>query len=332
MKTITKTLAAASLAVCLSTGAIAADEMNFGIISTESTANLKPQWEPFLAAMTKQTGMKVNAFFASDYAGIIEAMRFKKVDIAWYGNASAIEAVDRANGEVFTQTVDGDGNPGYWSLLVTHVDNKHLNSLDDVLKCDKSLTFGIGDPNSTSGFLVPSTFLFASRGIDPKQCYSRVTNASHEVNALSAANKQVDFAANNTENMRRLEKTNPTAAKNLKIIWQSPLIPSDPLVWRKDLDAATKQKVYTFVMTYGRLGTPEEVTAARKVLAGLQWAPFKPSSDAQLYPIRLLAISKDMSKIENDAKYTPEEKKAKLAELEAQKKKYEMLMAQVPQS
>ena len=333
MKTIAKTLLAAGLAASLGTAALAADqELNFGIISTESTANLKPQWDPFLKAMSDQTGYKVNAFFASDYAGIIEGMRFKKVDVAWYGNASAIEAVDRANGEVFTQTVDGDGNPGYWSLLVTHVDNKHLNSLDDVLKCDKSLTFGIGDPNSTSGFLVPTTFLFASRGIDPKQCYSRVTNASHEVNALSAANKQVDFAANNTENMRRLEKTNPTAAKNLKIIWQSPLIPSDPLVWRKDLDSDMKAKVYTFVMSYGRMGTPEEVAAARKVLAGLQWAPFKPSSDAQLYPIRVLAISKDIAKIQNDQKYTADEKKAKLTALEAQKKKYEMLMAQVPQS
>ena len=43
-----------------------------------------------------------------------------------------------------------------------------FQKLDDVLKCDKSLDFGIGDPNSTSGFLVPTTFIFSAKNIDPK--------------------------------------------------------------------------------------------------------------------------------------------------------------------
>lgn len=60
--------------------------LNFGIISTESQQNLKPQWEPFLKDMETKLGIKVNAFFAPDYAGIIQGMRFNKVDIAWYGN------------------------------------------------------------------------------------------------------------------------------------------------------------------------------------------------------------------------------------------------------
>ena len=83
--------------------------LNFGIISTESQQNLKPQWEPFLKDMETKLGIKVNAFFAPDYAGIIQGMRFNKVDIAWYGNLSAMEAVDRANGQVFAQTVAADG-------------------------------------------------------------------------------------------------------------------------------------------------------------------------------------------------------------------------------
>ncbi|MEM7637377.1 MAG: PhnD/SsuA/transferrin family substrate-binding protein, partial [Pseudomonadota bacterium] len=135
---------------------------------------------------------------------------------------------------------------------------------------------------------------------------------------MAAANKQVDVATNNTENMRRLEKTNPDAFNNLKIVWKSPLIPSDPLVWRKDLDADVKSKLYTFVMTYGRIGTPEEVAEARKVLTELQWAPFRPSSDAQLYPIRILALNKDMLKVRGDDKMSADDKKAKLAELQAE--------------
>src|SRR3546814_2791869 len=107
------------------------EELNFGIISTESTQNLKSSWDPFLADMEKKLGVPVNAFFAPDYAGIIQAMRFDKVDVAWYGNKSAMEAVDRAGGEVFVQTVAADGSPGYWSVLITHKDNAKLNRSEE---------------------------------------------------------------------------------------------------------------------------------------------------------------------------------------------------------
>src|SRR5215468_10822770 len=67
-------------------------EVNFGLISTEASLNQKKNWEPFLEAMSKATGLKINAFYATDYAGVIEAMRFNKVQIAWYGNKSGMEA------------------------------------------------------------------------------------------------------------------------------------------------------------------------------------------------------------------------------------------------
>ncbi|MEP0320996.1 phosphonate ABC transporter substrate-binding protein [Bauldia litoralis] len=331
MNMILKGLAATAVAASLSTAALAeTTELNFGIISTESQSNLKTTWIPFLDAMSEETGLKVNAFFASDYAGVIEGMRFGKVDVAWFGNKSAMEAVDRAKGEVFAQTVDIDGNPGYWSLLVASADSP-LKTLDDVLKCDQSLSFGMGDPNSTSGFLVPMTFIFAKNGIDPKQCFKAMTNANHETNLLAAANKQVDVATNNTENLRRLQLTNPDAAAKVKVIWQSPLIPSDPIVWNTELDQAAKDKILSFFVSYGRLGTPEEVETARGILAELQWAPFKPSSDAQLYPIRVMEITKQIFQTEADDKMSAEEKTAKVKELEAEKAKYDGLMAKVPQ-
>jgi len=332
MNFVAKGLAAAALSATLVSAAQAeTTEINFGIISTESSQNLKTIWNPFLEAMEDETGLKVNAFFATDYAGIIEGMRFGKVHLAWYGNKSAMEAVDRADGEVFAQTVDAEGNPGYWSLLLAHVDSD-LASLDDVMKCEGNLNFGIGDPNSTSGFLVPTTFVFAANGVDPKDCFKTVRNANHETNLMAVANKQVDVATNNTENLRRLQTTNPEAAKKVKIVWQSPLIPSDPLVWRKDLDQATKDKIYTFIMTYGRLGAPEQVETARKVLEDLQWAPFKPSSDAQLYPIRIMSITKEEFQIQADDKMSDADKKAKLEALEADKAKYQKLMDTIPQS
>ena len=332
MNALLKGIGAAALAASLSTAALAeTTEFNFGIISTESQANLKTIWQPFLDDMAARTGMKVNAFFASDYAGVIEGMRFGKVDVAWFGNKSAMEAVDRADAEIFAQSVDAEGNPGYWSLLLANVDSP-LSSLDDVLKCDKTLDFGIGDPNSTSGFLVPTTFIFAKNGVDPKTCFKTLRNANHETNLLAVANKQVDVATNNTENLRRLQTTNPAAAAKVKVIWQSPLIPSDPIVWSKKLDQTAKDKIMTFFMTYGRQGAPEDVEKARAVLAGLQWAPFRPSSDAQLYPIRIMEITKQMFQVDADDKLSAEEKTAKLKELEGQKTLYEGLMAKIPQT
>lgn len=244
-------------------------------------------------------------------------MRFNKVQAAWFGNKSAMEAVDRSGGEIFAQSVDSEGNPGYWSHLIAHKDSP-IEKLDDVLKCDKSIDFSIGDPNSTSGFLVPTTYIFAAHSVDPKTCFKTLRNASHEANAMAVANKQVDVASNNSENLRRLEKTAPEARKNIKVIWTSPLIPSDPLVWRKDLDPDIKAKLYTFIMTYGRNGAPEEIAEARKVLGALQWAPFRPSSNAQLYPIRQLELNKQVLKVKADTKLSDTEKQAKLAELQKQ--------------
>src|SRR5262245_33311819 len=142
-------------------------ELNFGIISTDSSAALRSRWQPVLDDMAARVGTKVNAFFATDYAGVIEAMRFKKVDLAWFGNKSAIEAVDRANGEVFVQTLAEDG-AGYYSVLITRADSP-FKTFDDVLKRGKEINFGIGDPNSTSGFVVPSYYVFARNKIEDRK-------------------------------------------------------------------------------------------------------------------------------------------------------------------
>ena len=312
--------AVAGLAITGVAQANGTDELNFGIISTESSQNLKAQWDPFLAAMSEKTGMKINAFFAPDYAGIIQGMRFDKVDVAWYGNKSAMEAVDRAGGEIFMQTVAADGKPGYWSLLITHKDSP-LNSVEDMLKNAKDLTFGNGDPNSTSGFLVPSYYVFAQNNVDPKQIFKRTLNASHEVNALSVANKQVDVATFNTEGFERLEITNPDKAKELKVIWKSPLIPSDPIVWRKNLPEDTKKKIHDFFTEFG--DNAEELA----VLENLQWGKFRESSNDQLLPIRQLELFKTRSQVAADTTLSDSDKQAKLQSIDVDLKKLEERMA-----
>lgn len=304
-----KTLAGLALGLTL-TGALAQD-INFGIISTESSQNLKADWQPLLDDMAKQTGFKVTAFFAPDYAGVIEAMRFNKVHVAWYGNKSAIEAVDRASGEVFAQMVNADGTDGYYSHLIVHKDSP-IKSLDDLLKNGKSYSFGNGDPNSTSGFVVPSFYVFAKNKIDPRTHFKIVRSANHETNALAVANQQVDVATNNSENLDKIAQKFPEKRKDIRVIWTSPLIALDPLVMRKDLPEATKAKIKNFLFTYGKTDPREkEVLTKISKLSG-----FKPSSNAQLLPIRQLDLFGKRNKIESDAALSEADKMAKLAEID----------------
>lgn len=293
--------------------AVAADikEVNFGIIATEKAGALKQMWEPFLDDMTAAIGVKVNGFYATDYAGIIEAQRFNKVHIAWYGNKSAIDAVDRASGEVFAQFVDLDGTPGYYSYLITHKDSG-INSLDQVLKHGKDYSFGIGDPSSTSGTLVPTYYVFTLNNLDPKTHFKVMRSSNHEGNFLATLNRQVDVATSNSEMTQKMKEKSPEKLEQIRILWTSPLIPRDPLVWRKDLPADLKSKIQNFVVGYGKNEREKEILKNMYRLAG-----FKASTDAQLLPIRQLELFKDRKKFENDENMSAADKKAKLTEIDS---------------
>ncbi len=291
-------------------------EIVFGIISTDSSANLKAEWAPVLTDMEKKTGLKIKPFFASDYAGIVEAMRFNKVQVAYYGNKSAMEAVDRADGEIFAQAIQANGQPGYFSVLIAHKDSE-IQTLDDVLKNPGKYNFANGDPNSTSGYLVPAYYVFGLNHIDPKTHFKRVVSGSHETNIMAVLNKQVDLATNNTNDLERVGRNLGDRIKDIRVIWTSPLIPADPLVWRKDLAPDVKKKIGDFFFTYARSGSPEEQARERKNLEVLVFSAFKPSNNDQSLPIRQLEFFKDRVRIENDAKLAPAEKAAKLAEIDS---------------
>ncbi len=268
-------------------------------------------WEPFLDDMSKSIGMKVNGFYATDYAGIIEAQRFNKVHVAWYGNRSAMDAVDRANGEVFAQFVDLDGTPGYYSYLITHKDSG-ITSLDQVLKNGKQYSFGIGDPASTSGTLVPTYYVFTMNRLDPRTHFRVVRASNHEGNFLAVLNRQVDVATSNSEMTQKVKEKNPERMEQIRILWTSPLIPRDPLVWRKDLPADVKRKVQDFVVGYGKDEREKEILKNMYRLAG-----FKASTDAQLVPIRQLELAKDRQKLVDDPNLSEADRKARIADIDA---------------
>jgi phosphonate transport system substrate-binding protein len=298
--------------LALSTVSVFAKEISFGIIATDSATAQRDRWEPFFRDMEKATGLTVKSFYAPDYAGVIEAMRFNKIQVAWYGNKAAMEAVDRASGEVFAQVGYADGTWGYHALLITHKDSPY-KTLDDVIKNGKNINFGIGDPNSTSGFLVPSYYIFAQRKIEARDTFKTVRNASHGANIQAVLAKQLDVATNNTEDMGRLEATKPELAKEIRVVWKSPLIPSDPFVWRTDLDKDTKEKIRKFVLNYAQNNQAE-----KDVLKNIyNYAGFRASTNAQLNPIRQLELFKDRSKIQADTTISDAEKTNKFAEIDA---------------
>jgi phosphonate transport system substrate-binding protein len=288
---------------------VQAKEISFGVISTDSASAQRDRWEPFFRDMEKQTGLTVKSFYATDYAGVIEAMRFNKVQVAWFGNKAAMEAVDRSNGEVFAQVVFADGAVGYTSYLITQKDSPY-NNVDDVIKNGKSINFGIGDPNSTSGFLVPTYYVFAKRNIEARETFKTVRNASHSVNIQAILAKQLDVATNNSEELDRLAANKPDAFQALKIIWKSPLIPSDPFVWRTDLDNDTKEKLKKFVYNYAKTD-PAEKAILKNIY---NYGGFRPSTNAQLNPIRQLELYKELRKVETDTTISDAERVKKVAE------------------
>ncbi len=308
---LSRLLTASASALALFSLGATAQEISFGIIATDSASVQRERWEPFFKDMEKKTGLTIKSFYAPDYAGIVEAMRFNKVQVAWYGNKAAIDAVDRANGEVFSQVMYADGTFGYYALLITHKDSPYKN-LDDVLKNSKSINFGIGDPSSTSGFLVPSYYVFALNKVDQRTAFKTIRNASHGANIQAVLAKQLDVATNNTEEVDKLEANKPELFKELRVIWKSPLIPSDPFVWRKDLDPAVKAKIKSFVLGYAKTDSSEK--AVLKNI--LNYGGFRESNNDQLIPTRQLELFKDRRKVENDEQYSADEKTKLITEID----------------
>jgi phosphonate transport system substrate-binding protein len=311
MKTFSHLLAGAALAASFVTHAAYAETINFGIISTDSSSALKQRWQPLIDDLNKQTGLDVKAFFATDYAGIIEAMRFNKVQIGFFGNASAIEAVDRSNGEVFAKVKYKSGEAGYYSLLITNVNSK-WKSVDQVLKNSRDINLGFGDPNSTSGTLVPSYYLLAKNGLSAKTSFKSVLPSSHEANLLAVVNDKIDVATNNTDMLDTLKTQHPDRYKEVRVLWKSPLIPSDPLVWRRDLPQATKDKLRAFFDQYAEKDPREQ--EIMHAISG--YSGFADSSNAQLVPIRQMALFQKKEQVRNDARMSDADKQARLAALD----------------
>jgi phosphonate transport system substrate-binding protein len=258
-------------------------ELTFSILSAENQASMEPLWAPLLADLSAATGVKVKPYFATNYTSLVEAMRFNQVQMGWFSASPALSAVRRADGEVLGRVVDAGGDATYKSVIIVRKDSGI--TLDKLLACDKSLNFGIGDTQSTSGTLAPLTYLFTPRGVEPAKCFKSVRSASHQANSFAVANGVLDAATNNSVGLLFFARQSPELAQRIQVIWESPPLPESSIVVRKDLDPALKEKIRQFFLTYGT-GTDEKAARQREVLKGLAYGGFRPANNSYLDPVR----------------------------------------------
>jgi phosphonate transport system substrate-binding protein len=275
---------AAVLAVLVVVGAAGANdpswpkEVTFGLLSTENAAEITRRWTPILAQLEKDLGIKVKAATATDYRGTIEALKFKKAELGHLGPKSYVEASNNnyANVEPVAQLQLANGSLGYRSCLIVHSDSDIFSPEDMAGK-----TFAFNDPNSTSGYLVPSAFFMMEMGIDPKKLFSKVTfSGSHEASILAVAAKKVEIASTNLPDLQQLTRENKVPRGALRVIWVSKIIPNDPIVVRKDLPPSLKSAIQESLTTM-RARNPETFKEIGAWLGG-----FVPADDGKYQVIR----------------------------------------------
>jgi phosphonate transport system substrate-binding protein len=276
--------AALGLAACGKSPTMEAPgQLTFSILPTGPAATLEKNWRPVLDDMSKATGLTVKPFIPSNYTVLIEAMRFKQTDAGWFSNESGLEAVRRANGEVFARTIGPDGMSGYTSLLI--VNAKSPITLDRIKKCDRTLTFGQADPSSTSGYVAPIAEFFGPNDLQPAKCFATVRTSNHGANLLAVANGALDVATGNSRSLLLNRQAGRPEADKVKVLWQSASLPEDPIIWRKDLDPAVKEKLRQFFLTYARGDSPD-AAAQRAKLRPLSIGGFEPADDSHLLTVR----------------------------------------------
>ena len=237
--------------------------VTLGVTSAENQADLLARYKPVQEYLGKALGTTVRVITASDYAGIIEAMKSKKVEMAYFGPASYAKAYEVTGGNVEPVAVQTDdlGIALYMSVIVVKVDSPY-KTIQDL----KGKTLAWADPNSTSGFQVPNYYL-RQQGIVPEQFFAKAGfGGSHENSVLAVLNGTYDAAATwyrneQRNNFKRMADKNMIPQDAVRIVWQSPKLPESPWTLQKSLPAAMKADI-----TRHLLALPSADPAAWKAL------------------------------------------------------------------
>ena len=226
--------------------------------------------------------------------------------------------------KVFAQMMKDDGSSGYSSVLLVRRESP-INSAEDLFKQPGAYKLGYGDPHSTSGYLVPNIFLFKKANIDPVKHFKSVVNQAPRANFLAVANKEVDVAVNNTEDLELFKKELPDKFKDVRVIWTSQTMPDHPILISRDLPEVTRTKIEQFFIAYGADKSNKSHAATLKNIRGL--SGFRKADNTQLKAVSILEMHNEVGKVESNTALSADEKKKRLAEISTRMQKLNALIA-----
>jgi len=208
-------------------------ELTIGISSGENETDAIARTKPYADYLSRELGVPVKIVRGTDYAAVIEAMHSDHVQFASVGPAAYALARKIMGDSVapVAITLDNEGNKGYYSVIAVRADSPY-QSLADVK--GKSLAFA--DPNSASGYQVPSYYLARELGVPADQYFNPVAfSGGHEQSIIGLVNGTFEVAATHwrneeSGNIQNMERKGLIPAGSVRIIWKSPVIPNTPVM------------------------------------------------------------------------------------------------------
>lgn len=216
----------------------AAGTLNLGLVPSEDPRVVIQDNQVLLDHLQRQLGMTIKPFVAVDYNGVIEALRAKKLDVAFLGPFSYVLAVSVADVEAFALPETEKQGATYRAYIIARKDRGY-KSLADL----KGRTFAFVDPSSTSGHLFPKAGLLRA-GFNPDEHFSRVIfSGGHDASVLAVQFGKVDAAAVADALLEAAITKGAVKREDIQILWTSGPIPGAPMAYRKDLPADLKARL-----------------------------------------------------------------------------------------
>jgi phosphonate transport system substrate-binding protein len=217
--------------------------LRVGFVPAENAQQVALNAQPIVLILQKELGLEVQPFVATDYTGVVEALRANKLDIAFLSPASYVLAKIEAHVKVVLKSHRRE-RPYYYAAIITHVDSG-IETLEDL----RDKTFAFGDPLSTSGHIFPRK-MFEEKGINPVKDFKKVIfSGGHDATVLAVLNHKVDAGATfaNFPDGKNAAWTqylkDPEEQKKIRAIAYSEPIPSDNLVVNANLDPRLAKKI-----------------------------------------------------------------------------------------
>lgn len=248
------TLLAATAALALSVasaGAQEIEEFRIGLLGGENASDRLRSNECLREKTEELLGVETKLFAPADYNGVIEGLLGGNLDMAWLGASgyAKVHLTDPDAVEPVLVKINTDGSYGYHSIGFTRLDSG-IDSLDDM----EGKVFAFGDPNSTSGFLIPSVEIpKGGHSMEPGDYFSDVTfTGGHEQTIVAVSNGDVDAGVTwadgigewedgyNSGALRKAADAGVVDMTQIKEIWRSNVIPEGPIVLRTELPEKVK--------------------------------------------------------------------------------------------